>query len=184
MTHLHTSAVVVDQGRVLLIQREDIQSWALPGGQTEPGESVAQAAMREVLEETGLEVELRRLVGIYAHPHWPGDSHSAIFLATPLRGTLRPQESEALAVQYFSPDALPQRLLWWHHQPILDALAGVGGSAVWSQHLIWPFQNDVTPQQFYEWRSRGEIPDQFRQAFWDTLCRPPQSGEQTREVGE
>ncbi len=180
MARLHATAVVIDQGQILLIPREDLHVWALPGGQIEPDESVAQAAIREALEETGLEVELLRLVGIYAHPNWPGDSHSAVFVATPIRGTLRPQDGEALAVQYFSPDALPERMLWWHQQPIQDALAGVGGSAVWSQHINWPFPKDITPQQFFEWRSRGEIPDDFRQTAWDAWCRLPELDDQTR----
>jgi ADP-ribose pyrophosphatase YjhB (NUDIX family) len=174
--------VVINQGQVLLLQREDVHVWALPGGEIEPGESVAQAAVREVREETGLGVELVRLVGLYAHPNFPGDSHSAVFVAAPLRGTLRPQESEVLAVQYFSSDALPEHVLWWHQQPIQDVLVGIGGSAVWLQQPTWPFQDEITPQQFFEWRSRGEIPDHFRQAAWNAWCRLPLPGEQTCEV--
>ncbi|HLZ55533.1 MAG TPA: NUDIX domain-containing protein [Ktedonosporobacter sp.] len=64
---LHAAAVVIDNGQILLIQREDFKVWALPGGQIEAGESVAQAAIREVREETGIEVELTSLVASTTH---------------------------------------------------------------------------------------------------------------------
>lgn len=56
-------------GSVLLIRRTDNQLWALPGGAMEFGESVGQTAVREVREETGLEVKITGLVGIYTDPH-------------------------------------------------------------------------------------------------------------------
>ena len=55
-------------GEILLIQRADNAHWGLPGGHVEPGESVAQAAAREVLEETGFAVEVGRLIGVYSDP--------------------------------------------------------------------------------------------------------------------
>jgi ADP-ribose pyrophosphatase YjhB (NUDIX family) len=63
------SAVVVNDGGELLLQRrKDNDYWSLPGGAIELGESIAQTIAREVREETGLEVELTRLVGIYSDP--------------------------------------------------------------------------------------------------------------------
>jgi ADP-ribose pyrophosphatase YjhB (NUDIX family) len=63
------SAVVVDdQGRVLLHRRRDNDKWALPGGKMELGESLGGCAVREVKEETGLDVELTGIVGIYSDP--------------------------------------------------------------------------------------------------------------------
>lgn len=63
-----TAAVRHEDGRLLLIHRVDNDYWALPGGAMELGESVADAAVREVEEETGVEVELVGLVGIYTDP--------------------------------------------------------------------------------------------------------------------
>ena len=51
--------------RILMTQREDNNRWCLPGGGMDPGERAAEACVREVLEETGLEVRVVRLVGVY-----------------------------------------------------------------------------------------------------------------------
>jgi len=57
-----------DQGRILLIHRTDNKYWSIPGGGMEPGESVREAAVREVKEETGMDCEITSLVGIYSNP--------------------------------------------------------------------------------------------------------------------
>ena len=65
---LGTSAIIFNgEGKFLLTQRSDNQRWCLPGGAVESGESVAEACEREVLEETGLTVRVKRLVGVYSH---------------------------------------------------------------------------------------------------------------------
>jgi len=64
------SALIFDESRerILLTQREDNGRWCLPGGGMDPGESAAEACVREVLEETGLEVRVTKLVGVYTTP--------------------------------------------------------------------------------------------------------------------
>jgi ADP-ribose pyrophosphatase YjhB (NUDIX family) len=63
------SAIVVDQaGRILLIRRSDNALWSVPGGTMEVGERIADTAVREVREETGLEVVPEAVVGIYSNP--------------------------------------------------------------------------------------------------------------------
>jgi ADP-ribose pyrophosphatase YjhB (NUDIX family) len=63
------SAVVTDgHGRVLMQRRADSGNWALPGGIMEVGETLEQCVIREVKEETGLDVELTGLLGIYTDP--------------------------------------------------------------------------------------------------------------------
>ena len=65
-----TSALIVDaEKRVLLTRRTDNGQWCLPGGAMEPGESVQEACAREVWEETGLHVEVLRLLGVYSDPN-------------------------------------------------------------------------------------------------------------------
>lgn len=65
------AAVIFDPARakVLLTRRADNGLWCLPGGRMEPGESAAEACEREVREETGLIVQVRRLIGAYTSPH-------------------------------------------------------------------------------------------------------------------
>ena len=61
-------AVTDDSGRLLLIRRTDNGNWALPGGAVDPGESLAEAAVRETEEETGIRCEVNAVVGIYTNP--------------------------------------------------------------------------------------------------------------------
>ncbi|GLI00675.1 NUDIX domain-containing protein [Phytohabitans aurantiacus] len=62
-------ALVVDEaGRILLQRRTDSGNWSLPGGVMEMGETIGHAAVREVREETGLDVELTGILGIYTDP--------------------------------------------------------------------------------------------------------------------
>ena len=60
--------VVNDAGEILLIRRTDNGNWAVPGGAIDLGESVAQAAVRETLEESGIECAITGIVGIYSDP--------------------------------------------------------------------------------------------------------------------
>jgi 8-oxo-dGTP pyrophosphatase MutT (NUDIX family) len=68
---LGCSATMFDSTRqkVLLTRRTDNGRWCLPGGRTESGESIIETCQRETLEETGLQVRIVRLLGIYSSPH-------------------------------------------------------------------------------------------------------------------
>ncbi|GCE27705.1 putative MutT/NUDIX-like protein [Dictyobacter alpinus] len=64
-----TSAIVTNsKGEILLQRRVDNQQWGLPGGTMEPGESIVQCLIREVKEETGLDVQPAYLIGLYSDP--------------------------------------------------------------------------------------------------------------------
>ncbi len=103
-------AIFDPQGRVLLIQRSDNRLWAMPGGMVEVGETAAQAAEREIWEETGVRVRAEQLIGIYdnrAHGgRAPFQTYMVGFLCAHVSGTPHPT-SEALDVGYFTEDALP-----------------------------------------------------------------------------
>jgi ADP-ribose pyrophosphatase YjhB (NUDIX family) len=60
--------VINDTGEILMIRRTDNDNWAVPGGAIDLGESVAQAAVRETREESGIECEITGIVGIYSDP--------------------------------------------------------------------------------------------------------------------
>ena len=81
MAGLAVNVAVIHEGKILLTQREDFETWILPSGGVEDGESIAQAAIRETKEETGLDVELTRLVGIYSRLSNMAQFHAVLFSA-------------------------------------------------------------------------------------------------------
>ena len=115
------SALLFDEHRVLLAHRRDIDWWNLPGGGMELGETVEEAVKREVLEETGLDVEVEQLVGVYSKPQ-----KQEVVLAFRCRrvGGVLMQTEESRTCCYFAPDALPVNTLPKHRQRIQDALLG------------------------------------------------------------
>jgi ADP-ribose pyrophosphatase YjhB (NUDIX family) len=58
-----------DEGHILMIRRTDNDLYSIPGGQVEPGETLTQAAVREVKEETGIDIEVTDLIGLYSNPN-------------------------------------------------------------------------------------------------------------------
>ena len=112
------SALIFDEGRVLLAHRRDIDWLNLPGGGMEVGETVDEALRREVAEETGLEVEVEQLVGVYSKPQ--KQEIVLTFRCHITGGTLTATE-ETRECRYFAPDALPTNTLPKHRQRIEDA---------------------------------------------------------------
>lgn len=134
---LVVNCVLLDaQRRVMLMRRRDNGYWALPGGGVEPGESVAEALVREVEEETGLRVRPVQLVGVYSNPDVLlryADGHRCQPVSLTFRCELvggAPRETEeATAVAWFAIDALPE-LLPIHHERLADALAARPSAAI------------------------------------------------------
>lgn len=148
-------AVIDAARRVLLTRREDFEVWCLPGGSVEDGESLAEAALREVAEETGLVVRLTRLVGLYSRPKLRGYHTAVLFAALPIHGLLRIDPSEVVEAEWFATENLPLDLLWGQRERIVDGLSGVGGSIVRSiereRPAIWPPDR----QEWYADRDRA-----------------------------
>jgi len=108
------SAIVADdQGRILLQRRSDNARWALPGGVMDIGESIGQAIVREVREETGFEVEPEDIVGVYSDPghvfaYDDGEvrqQFSICFVCRMVGGELQVSK-ESSEVAFFSPEEI------------------------------------------------------------------------------
>jgi ADP-ribose pyrophosphatase YjhB (NUDIX family) len=128
-----TVAVRDDAGRLLLIHKIDNNFWALPGGGMDLGESIADAAVREVAEETGLTVQVTGLVGIYSDPahvmaYEDGEvrqEFSVCFHARVLSGEPREDGSETKEVRWVDPADVPGLSIHPSmRRRIDDALAG------------------------------------------------------------
>ncbi len=117
-TSRKTSASVFvrnDDGHLLLLQRVDNDLWTIPTGGVKKGETVGQAGVRECLEETGLEVEVTGLVGVFSTPdhvivYLHGDKVDEVrppsnicLRARLIGGQITPQPSEASEVRWIDP---------------------------------------------------------------------------------
>jgi len=109
-----------EHGDILLIKREDFRFWTIPGGAAEAGESPAQAAAREAYEESGVEVAVDDLVGIYTPRN--GSTLMFVYAAHPVDGLPHPTD-ESLDSRYFAPHSIPRRMLGVHRQRLFDALS-------------------------------------------------------------
>jgi ADP-ribose pyrophosphatase YjhB (NUDIX family) len=139
---LSVSAVVRPRpgaAELLLMRRSDNGLWGLPGGYVEVGESVCSAVAREVREETGVEVRVGRLVGVYSDPgasviaYPDGRRVQAVNLCFEALALARAElgtPEETLGTGYFRFDALPERFVPIHAVRVQDALAGAGEARV------------------------------------------------------
>ena len=121
-TPLVTVDIIIETGGgiVLVRRRNPPHGWALPVGFVDPGESVAQAARREAKEETGLDVELTELLGVYSDPKRDPRglfTASTVFIG---RATGRPAGGDdAAEARVWSLDALPPDIAF-DHPTIID----------------------------------------------------------------
>jgi ADP-ribose pyrophosphatase YjhB (NUDIX family) len=125
-----SAAIFDEQRRVLLTRRADNGQWCLPSGGMESGESAAEACEREVFEETGLRVRVKRLVGVYSHPDqlvvYPDGNKAHIvalhFEAEVIDGELGLSD-ETTDFGYFTLDEMQDmEFLGRHKERILDTL--------------------------------------------------------------
>jgi ADP-ribose pyrophosphatase YjhB (NUDIX family) len=133
------SAVIFSPDGVLLQRRDDNGLWGLPGGGVEPGESVRVAVVREVREETGLEVAPGRLIGVYSDPvhhqvmRYPDGNqihYVSVAFACRIVGGELTCGAESLDLRWFDPEALPAEVMAVARIRIRDALANQVGAFV------------------------------------------------------
>lgn len=121
---LTVDAIILYEGKLVLIRRgsEPFKGrLALPGGFVEKDETVEQAVLREAREETGLDVEIVRLVGVYSDPGRDprGPTVSVCYLTKAMGGALG-AASDAAAVELISPGDVPS-LAFDHDRMVADA---------------------------------------------------------------
>ena len=99
-------AVINDKNEILLSKRGDFGTWALPGGRVDSGELIQDCAVREVYEETGLQVVIERAVGLY---YQQGRNRTdVLYRAKPVGGELFSKTDETLENRFFARDNLPE----------------------------------------------------------------------------
>ncbi|MGA8362078.1 MAG: NUDIX domain-containing protein [Candidatus Dormiibacterota bacterium] len=125
---------IVERGRVLLQFRPWPPGWELPGGHCEPGEDPAVTAARETEEETGYQVRIAGIVGVYS---WRGlrSAGDVVYLGEVIGGTPR-RSLEAWALRMAAPDALPRTVFPWIRERARDAVEVAGGAA--AVHRLQP----------------------------------------------
>jgi 8-oxo-dGTP diphosphatase len=128
-------AIFDQSGRVLLIKENyGRHRYGLPGGLLEPGETPTQVAVREAREETGVEVVIDHLVGVYSFTNKP--HLSFVFGAKIIRGLPSvPSTGEIAAVAWFDPERLPAPMTFVAPHAIRDEVRGARG--VVRGDLIW-----------------------------------------------
>ncbi|MBN1218704.1 MAG: NUDIX hydrolase [Anaerolineae bacterium] len=117
------SVLAERDGQVLLVKRKMDPargSWCLPGGFMEMSETPQESAARECREETGLEVEITRLIDVYYYQDYRGSGVSIIYKGHVVGGALQPGD-DVTAARFFGPDELPENIVFKSN---LQALAG------------------------------------------------------------
>ena len=122
-----TAIIIKKPDLILLIKRLTIPFfgyWALPGGRLDPGETVEETVIREVKEETGLDVTIIRKIGEYRERGIQNnveyDYSPACFLVNIIGGEIQKQKNEISSIRFFSLKTVPKELAFEHNQMIDD----------------------------------------------------------------
>ena len=127
------TVLINDANQVLLHRRSDNGAWALPGGAMEIGESIETCAVREMWEETGLHVRIKRLVGVYSDPanycilRYPNGyavHYLIVVYEVEQTGGELLISDESTDLRWFDVDALPDGMMPSSRMRVLDTLLG------------------------------------------------------------
>ncbi len=126
--------IIDDERKILLERRSDNCMWGLPGGGIDPEESVLETALREVKEETGLDVRVTGLMGVYTDPAdgrivtYPDNGDIVQLVDTVLAAEIVSGEltlsSESLELRSFAPESFPPDIVPPALKPLKDFLEG------------------------------------------------------------
>jgi len=137
-------ATILTADGVLLGRRRDADFWGQPGGGVAPGEAPWEAAAREAREETGLEVAVERLVGVYC---WPAGGEVIFSFACAIAGGRLATSDETSEVRAFAPERLPPNTFAEHRERIADALAHAGPALLRLPTCL------AAPEEIRRWRA-------------------------------
>jgi 8-oxo-dGTP pyrophosphatase MutT (NUDIX family) len=126
------TAVLTAESTVLLVRHSYAPGWLFPGGGVERGEAIAEAACREVREETGLEPDGDPILhGLFRNDrNFPGD-HVACFVVRTFSGKLIPRSIEIAEARFFPLDELPEDITGGTRRRLAEIVDGVPRSADW-----------------------------------------------------
>ena len=124
--------IVNPAGSILMVKRSDNGAWSLPAGFSDLGENVAYTAAREAREETGLDVALERILGVFSgtafhHTYPNGDkvkNVAAVFRAAPVSGQAEIRSSEILEIEWVQPVEVLARTAAKPFSPLFEAVVG------------------------------------------------------------
>jgi len=129
---LATDGIILKNDKILLVKRAIepfLGFWVLPGGHVDYGERVEEALLREIKEELGIKVKIKRLLRVYSGPKRDPRYHivSVVYLLEPTRGEIS-LDKEASEFKYFSLKKLPHKIGFDHKKIINNFLKGYGKS--------------------------------------------------------
>ncbi len=129
--------IIRDGDKVLLTKREDFEVWCVPGGGIDAHETFTEAAIRETKEETGLDVRIKRLVGVYSRPS--ENCYNLAYEAEVVGGEiLRVLPREVIEIGWFDHRELPDHTIFFYERMVRDAFE-------FSQPVGWKL---ITPMPF------------------------------------
>ncbi|MGD8632985.1 MAG: NUDIX domain-containing protein [Anaerolineales bacterium] len=159
---------IIKDGKILLTKRRDFPVWCIPGGHLTPGESILEAAVREAKEETGFDVTIQHLIGIYSMPYkWENGSCEIIFRAKPIDGVLLSKSDETTDAGFFSENDFPEALIGWQYHQAMDALQDQRG-------VVAVLDAKLSIRQFREIDGRIKSGEKNASAEWlEQVCEIP-----------
>ncbi len=121
---LTVDGMILEKGKILLVKRDHypfVGCWVLPGGHVDYGERVELAFIREMKEEIGVTVKIKKLFGVYSDPKRDPRYHtvSVVYLCQKPKGKIK-LDHEASEFKYFSLNSLPSKIGFDHREIIED----------------------------------------------------------------